>query len=1175
MPTSVDNYIFNELPRRLVVDPAKTTGSSLTASWLIVATGNGFQTTEVDPSVLGFEPEVLPGTLNQYYRGDKTWADLNAAAVGAIAASEKGQPLGVATLDADGFVQLSQMNPAVIERVVIVTDEAARYALTIADVQNGDVVNQQLDGNNDPIPSMWYVYDDQNLNNSSGYLPFSAGVAASVAWSGITGKPAIIGDLENITLASDGDVLQYVGGAWVNSDPASLKASLLLTVSDIDQLQDALDAKQDHSAVLDNFSAISGRGIVVRRSGGDFLGRELVGVNGIVVTEPNGEADNPAISLTETGVVAGVYGDEFSYPVIETDEFGRNISIISQPITRDPIRILDVPITALQPNTEHIFGNGVATYTSTISLDLPDNVPGGTWVKIKCSQDFVQAQSTVTITAPVGKTVQGASSFPFSSYFKLYPFSTIDLVFSSTTNNWTLLTNASSFLSHLRVVKQGATDGLSNSHLIRSSATSPRTLDIPDRDVDLSSVGQTDFADNVFRVSDDGDPSKKVAFSVGAITAGQTKVVTIPDRNVDLGLVGQTDFLDTAFRVSDNTDATKKIAFEASAVGTGQTRTITMPNVDVNLGSITSSSIASGAFVYTAGMGSVTKTLTASGAIFNIDALESNPAHSLTIRNSTTGNITCSFVSTKPDGFGSGLIGEDYLTFIGSYNASSPLGITLQANESWEIRYGKISGFAVYFTAKRSLIPLLLTSNLKFRNNLTTALGFTFAGTATSTDKVITLPDRNVDLGQQLISSSYSPSTGAITFGRADGTNTTIDMSSIRRYAHIPSGTAPTQPNVSTLFSVDGSTSIDIMALNGGKSWEFQSSTDVTLTLTKGTSTQLILDNEGNVLADAGTSSCVISLVRYATIKVTHILNFWVVDYGPGRLFARSQSLGLVSTAGPGVGQTKYKTRFARSSGSGFTSDVTVTIPDSNVDLGKLLPLDQAISFSDAEKLQGQRNLGLQSAGNTMAAGNYALWCENTVLNGTNNTAIHCRGVTTNTNQKDVTLKDVWSILDMTSPYIGNGEVDLLFPRGSKVEGFRRRNGVGSNMLVVTTMFHLNKAANSSVVVADGDGILPYAAFGSSSVSGILNSGVHILELSTSSVFQEFIIQTYKDNTTCFYTNSEQSKRVPAAATLFTLLGTPSIVNNRLQLSLSLNATYNSNHAYIIAKLTSTYNIDF
>jgi len=533
MPTSVENYIFNELPRRLVVEPAKITGSSLTDSWLIVATGDGFQTTEVDPATLGFEPGIPQGDTGQYYRGDKTWADLDASAVGAIAAAEKGQALGVATLDAEGYVQLSQMNPAVIERVVVVADEAARYALTTAQVQNGDVVNQQS-----PAPSsMWYVVDQTNLDNASGYLPFSSGVAASVAWSGITNKPAIVGDLENISLTSEGDLIQYVGGTWVNVSIATLKASLALEIGDIDSLQGALNGKQSQSVVLDNLSSISTTGLVVRNSDGLFIGRELVGINGITVTEPKGNADNPTLSLTETGVTEGIYGDEFNYPVLQVDKYGRSTSINTNPLNRNPIQIQDVSSTVLQANTEHILGNSITSYSSNLSLELPDNVPGGTWVKIKCGQDFVEAQGSVTINAPAGKTVQGASSFPFSSYFKLYPFSTLDLVYSSSTSNWTVFSNATSFSSHLYVARQGATNGVSNSHIIRSNATSLRALDIPDRDVDLSSVGQTDFLDANFRISDDGDPSKKIAFQASSITTGQTRTITMPDVDVDLGKV--------------------------------------------------------------------------------------------------------------------------------------------------------------------------------------------------------------------------------------------------------------------------------------------------------------------------------------------------------------------------------------------------------------------------------------------------------------------------------------------------------------------------------------------------------------------------------------------------------------------------------------------------------------
>lgn len=47
--------------------------------------------------------------------------------------------------------------------------------------------------------------------------------------------------------------------------------------------------------------------------------------------------------------------------------------------------------------------------------------------------------------------------------------------------------------------------------------------------------------------------------------------------------VAATDFLDTEFRVEDDLDTTKKLAFECSGITTGNTRTITIPDYDMTL----------------------------------------------------------------------------------------------------------------------------------------------------------------------------------------------------------------------------------------------------------------------------------------------------------------------------------------------------------------------------------------------------------------------------------------------------------------------------------------------------------------------------------------------------------------------------------------------------------------
>ena len=47
-------------------------------------------------------------------------------------------------------------------------------------------------------------------------------------------------------------------------------------------------------------------------------------------------------------------------------------------------------------------------------------------------------------------------------------------------------------------------------------------------------------------------------------------------------------FSDSTFRIQDNDNATKQLAFEVGGIATEQTKTITMPNADVNLGTMSS-----------------------------------------------------------------------------------------------------------------------------------------------------------------------------------------------------------------------------------------------------------------------------------------------------------------------------------------------------------------------------------------------------------------------------------------------------------------------------------------------------------------------------------------------------------------------------------------------------------
>jgi hypothetical protein len=61
-----------------------------------------------------------------------------------------------------------------------------------------------------------------------------------------------------------------------------------------------------------------------------------------------------------------------------------------------------------------------------------------------------------------------------------------------------------------------------------------------------------------------------------------------------------TVFADNVFRIQDDGDATKQIAFEASGIGTGTTRTITMPNANVNLADVNNAILVDGSRAFTA-----------------------------------------------------------------------------------------------------------------------------------------------------------------------------------------------------------------------------------------------------------------------------------------------------------------------------------------------------------------------------------------------------------------------------------------------------------------------------------------------------------------------------------------------------------------------------------------------
>lgn len=163
-----------------------------------------------------------------------------------------------------GTISIDRLPHGALERCVVVADQAARFALTTADVQTGDTVKQADTG------VMYFIVDDTKLNVAAGYEEYTAGAATSVPWSGVQNTPTTLAGYgitdavnsnEKVTAANAGnagkilvlnsqgkldvDITGHVDWANINDKPTSTVAQI-----------DAAVATATHSnrAVLDALS---------------------------------------------------------------------------------------------------------------------------------------------------------------------------------------------------------------------------------------------------------------------------------------------------------------------------------------------------------------------------------------------------------------------------------------------------------------------------------------------------------------------------------------------------------------------------------------------------------------------------------------------------------------------------------------------------------------------------------------------------------------------------------------------------------------------------------------------------------------------------------------------------------------------------------------------------------
>ena len=145
----------------------------------------------------------------------------------------------ITSLDASkltGTISIDRLPHGALERLVIVSTETERLALTTSQVQKGDTVKVTA------TEKMYYVVDDTKLNSESGYEAYTTGTATAVDWSGVTNKPTTFTPASHTHTKSE-----------VTDFPSSLKNPTALTIS-VNGTNTAYDGSSAKTVTIDESS---------------------------------------------------------------------------------------------------------------------------------------------------------------------------------------------------------------------------------------------------------------------------------------------------------------------------------------------------------------------------------------------------------------------------------------------------------------------------------------------------------------------------------------------------------------------------------------------------------------------------------------------------------------------------------------------------------------------------------------------------------------------------------------------------------------------------------------------------------------------------------------------------------------------------------------------------------
>ena len=314
-----------------------------------------------------------------------------------------------------GTIDIARLPKGALERLVTVSNQTARFALTTSDVQLGDTVKQLDTG------VMYIVSDESKLSSNDGYTEYTAGSATSVPWSGVSGKPS------SFTPSS------HTHGSITNDGKLGTASRALVTDSS--------------------------KNIAVSSVTSTELGY-LSGVTSAIQTQLNGKSDSghthsaSEVSGLSTVATSGSYNDLSNKPTIPTvnnatltiQKNGSTVKTFTANASSNVTANITVPTkTSELTNDSH---QTITTDTDTTSAESPAH--SGTFTCIdsvtRDSNGHVTKVNTKTITLPSDNNTDTLVAQNYSTANNSYPviFSNVAGVSSTSNrgNKGTIVNNA-------------------------------------------------------------------------------------------------------------------------------------------------------------------------------------------------------------------------------------------------------------------------------------------------------------------------------------------------------------------------------------------------------------------------------------------------------------------------------------------------------------------------------------------------------------------------------------------------------------------------------------------------------------------------------------------------------------------------------------------------------------